>query len=504
MTDNNKQTFISLAFRQFKKNCLDFFGKANANRRSVHQRIDNLITGFNDWLKENLKVIVLVLALFIYLGLLAWFIIEWLSGKVQGSAVRTGVGGLIGAAIVGLIVSPICAFLVFLSLFVFNCLFKVITPVILFPPLIIWVVIGGGYQVCIVLLKFLLLIPLTVLVVVSRLIQLYRRIFHVCPYRGCSFRGYPIHLCPECGADNHYLWPNMYGLFKHECVNCGTLLPTLYHMGRKHLIKRCGICGMQLIGKHAGRIPVRQIGIIGGPASGKTNYLLMAVNQIMAGQNWINGNIDDPDQAREFANDWNRLEQGIPAAKTVEALQAFMLYSLVNRAKYQLYLYDSPGEDFTSISGMSVHQYFGMMEGFIMMVDPTIFCVGNAVEKNENLSRFYAVVQSALNRILQEKQGENSKINMRVAVVVSKADLDWVKQQIGDISQTIPASDICRQAILNWGCESLVNTFEIHFEHVQYFACSALGREQNVPGTPFQCYGVLEPLQWLLTKDRNR
>ena len=493
--DNQKKTIIELALRQFRENLKKDLAKVNLGRHYSSEFFTDRIFRFNDIFKSYVWLIIVLLGVII--------LPLWLT--VFSNSANSTIGGkFINAVSVWGIACAIYLFIIFIGVYILAALVTLFTPMILFSPMLFWAPFCAAYNFIITLLKLLLLIPLTILVIVSRMVQLYRRIFYVCPYRGCSYRGYPTHICPECGADNKFLWPNLYGILKHECVNCNAQLPTLYHMGRKDLIKRCGRCGMQLIGKHAGRIPVRQIGLIGGSLSGKTNYLLMAVHQILSGRNWITGSIDDTGQAREFDQSWNRLEQGIAAEKTVEVQQAFMLYSRINNVKNQLYLYDSPGEDFASISGMSVHQYFGMMEGCILMVDPTVFCVGNDAERQDKLARFYAVVQSALNRILQERYQDGRKIAMRVAIVITKADMPWVANQIGDVRSALVPGETCRQAIDYWGCGNLIRSVENYFEYVEYFACSALGRDADISDkTPFREYGVMEPLRWVLSKNER-
>ncbi len=493
--DSQKKTIVELALRQFRENLKKDLAKVNLGRHYSSEFFTDRIFRFNDMFKSYVWLVIVLLAIIIFP---LWF-------TVFSDSANSSIGGkFISAVSAWGIACGIYLFIIFIGVYIIAASVTLFTPMILFSPMLFWAPLCAGYNFIFTLLKLLLLIPLTLLVIVSRMVQLYRRIFYVCPYRGCSYRGYPTHICPECGADNKLLWPNLYGILKHECVNCNAQLPTLYHLGRQHLIKRCGRCGMQLIGKHAGRTPVRQIGLIGGSLSGKTNYLLMAVHQILSGQNWITGSVDDPDQTREFDLAWNHLEQGIAAEKTVEVQQAFMLYCRINKTKNQLYLYDSPGEDFASISGMSVHQYFGMMEGCILMVDPTVFCVGNDAERQDKLARFYAVVQSALNRILQERYQEGKKIVMRVAIVITKADMPWVVNQIGDVRSAPVPGETCRQAIDYWGCGNLIRSVENYFEYVEYFACSALGRDADIrDNAPFRGYGVMDPLYWVLSKNER-
>jgi hypothetical protein len=87
-------------------------------------------------------------------------------------------------------------------------------------------------------------------------------------------------------------------------------------MGRKRLEKLCGGDGMPLLGRHSGRVPERLVAIVGGPGSGKTSYLLMAVHRIIEGGESVRGTVDDPAQEREFLSEWAKLEAGTTPSKT--------------------------------------------------------------------------------------------------------------------------------------------------------------------------------------------
>jgi hypothetical protein len=93
---------------------------------------------------------------------------------------------------------------------------------------------------------------------------------------------------------------------------------------------------------------------------------------------------------------------------------------------------------------------------------------------------------------------------MQAAVIISKADLPGVQAQIGNVStQTIPGS-ICRAALEKWGAGGELRLLEHRFEAVEYFACSPLGREFDPANRrTFQGTGILEPLAWVLTGERQ-
>jgi len=91
-----------------------------------------------------------------------------------------------------------------------------------------------------------------------------------------------------------------------------------------------------------------------------------------------------------------------------------------------------------------------------------------------------------------------------VAVVIAKADLACVKEQIGDMEQGEVAGATYREAIVSWGVENALRALEHRVAAVEYFACSALGRAVEPHNQqPFRGSGVLEPLGWVLTGARD-
>jgi len=488
-----KSTFIARAFRSFGENVAGIFGRVNDWRESAGEAVQDFLDGISEWLVEHKWGFIFTLASLIWVGLMGWLLVDLFRGKVAGGAVQVGVAGLIGNALVGLLVSPLIALASWLVLLIIPKVFKLVTPLVLFLPLIVWTPLYAVWQLVIVLAKLLLLAPLFLLFIGTRLIQLWRRIFFTCPSRDCSYRGLPAYLCPKCGTGNPKLWPNLYGLLWHPCVKCGELLPALRSLGRKKLQRLCGGCGIPLVGRHAGRAPERLVAIAGAPSSGKTNYLLSAVDQIVHGDSAvpIRGSIDDPAQEREFRREWEGLAAGRVAAKTAAVASAFILYARAGNSKCQLYLYDAPGEEFTSIRAMSRQQYFNLLEGFVVLVDPLPLAAGPA-----GAQALQNVVAATVATASSGPAGRAGKLRYRVAVVISKADEQVVKQKLGQVAASGAA---CRKAIVDWGGASALLALEHHFESVEYFACSALGRPVDPKNRePFKGRGVLEPLGWVL------
>jgi hypothetical protein len=221
----------------------------------------------------------------------------------------------------------------------------------------------------------------------------------------------------------------------------------------------------------------------------------------------LRGEIDDPSQAEEFERVWQKhLALGSPAAKTAAVDEAFLLYAHVGRANCQLYLYDAPGEEFTSLTAMSEHHYLPLLKGFIFLADPFSFDRFRLDNNDgETVESFKTIVNTTLGTTLKGVRiNRDGKIPMRAAVVISKADLPGVQAQIGDIrTQAVPSST-CRAALEKWGADGELRLLEHRFEAVEYFACSPLGREFDPANhQTFQGIGVLEPLAWVLTSERQ-
>ena len=365
----------------------------------------------------------------------------------------------------------------------------------------VWMGFYALWRLLVVLVNLLALIPLSACVVSARGLQLAKGIFYTCPSRRCAYRGLPVYVCPGCSQGNRDLWPNLYGLLWHECAGCGRRLPALDLLGRRQLGRRCGGCEMPLLGKHAGRARERLVAIVGGPGSGKTSYLLMAVHEILAaGRNGhrslLRGEIDDPQQEALFREAWHKLERGEPAAKTSEVMRAALLYGSAAGSRCQLYLYDAPGEEFVSISAMTRQQYFPLLEGFILLVDPASFGNGRGESLRDVVASTLAVAATGI------PTRSDGRMRLRVAVVLSKADLADVRCEVGDVRAGGIEGSRCREAIVRWGGESHLRAIEHRFESVEYFACSALGRTPSQERDAFRAHGVIEPLAWVLTGER--
>ena len=232
------------------------------------------------------------------------------------------------------------------------------------------------------------------------------------------------------------------------------------------------------------------------------------------GRRRVSGEIDDDSQKTRFETDWEGMSKGRPAEKTTVVTHAFLMYMSAGLRKWwqmfgnhcQLYLYDAPGGEFQKISGMKMKQYFPLIEGFILLVDPDSYPILQTQKgKKIKATDFQSIVDAAVGEAISVMSpGADGRLSKKVAVVISKADRDSVKEYIGDISKGPIDGATCRKAIESWGSGNAIRTIENRFREVEYFACSPLGREDDRSNrTEFKGYGVLDPLVWMLTGQRQ-
>ncbi|MCD4786496.1 MAG: hypothetical protein K8T10_21935 [Candidatus Eremiobacteraeota bacterium] len=503
-TRKKKETFVAKAFREFRENVVGGFTRANEMRLNANRFINGVASRIEEYGFELPVCIASVIV---------GFISAFIPIKIQGHLFHNvNVFVIIFMFIVSFIICTLIAGTIIISLAYFlfqaearNYLFIILTTIIQFIVIIFLITIYTMMMILFVLLKFLILIPLFFLVLFTRLIHTQKKIYHTCPY--CSYRGLPLYVCPDCGEFNEKLWPNLYGLLHHDCAGCGKSLPTLDVHGRNKMEQRCDHCEKPILSQNTAPVPEKLVAIVGGHRSGKTSYLIMAVDEITNGNNEdemrIKGEIEIQSQKEKLGQELKKLSGGIPLDKDEEISEPFLLYAEVNKKKCLIYLYDTPGGKFETFSTMSEKHYFTLLEGLVLLVDPLSF---KSVRAGFNGLDYQPtplkdVVDSVLNAassgIPLEKSG---KFKMHVAVVVSKADMECVRDKIGDkLTETA-----CRETILEWGGESAIRSIELRFENVEYFACSPLGRDGDPDNQdPFRGYGIMEPLDWVLSDRDN-
>lgn len=380
----------------------------------------------------------------------------------------------------------------------------------------------GGYMLGLLLLtalSFLVFLPMRG---IHHLWLLWRRITYQCPDFACPSKANPIYVC-DCGAVYNDLMPSFYGIFYHTCRHADrdVKLPTMDFMGRNKLTRLCRGCKRQLKSTDVGELEVRPIAVVGGPSAGKSVFLCQAIDQLAGRLGTIAGNkvkLDSQNGSHPITIGINGLKKGRLPAKTAGAdVEAYGLALRLQQPKSLrtlLYLFDAPGEMFSTVQRLSHMHGLQNLHSVILLVDPfALDSLRNhaqqqaAALKPSSLS-FRDLVPNVISVMRQMKRESRSgRWDIPVAVVVAKAD----SLPMGDFPfltnlapvdgrQTAEANHLgCRDALTKLGEGGAVRLLEQHFSNVRYFACSALGRSPASGGNQaFVGRGVVEPFHWLL------
>jgi len=358
----------------------------------------------------------------------------------------------------------------------------------------------------------------------------YYRIFFRCPdcHRDMPI---PTYICPTCSAEHSRLWPSIYGVLKHRCKACGTRLPAISAFGRKRLLRICPHCRRPLnVGIGEGTNV--HVPIVGGPSTGKTNYIVMAtqaLKQTYEGKYGYRITFTDDEHQRNFEANLRQLASGQELLKTPDIVpQAINLKIRAPKARVPklAYVYDAAGEAFNKSENTSLQEYYKYVDGIILIIDPFSIAAYRRLHQKE-IERLRGSLRPSALDVMQTyermMQMFEASVGLRkkryaqpVAVVITKVDALDLEHDIGlPAAHALVASDpalasedeaiskLVRDFLCSYDLENFVRDLESQFAKVRYFSCSALGRLPN-PGdtSSFDPVRVLEPLAWLLTQSK--
>lgn len=501
-------TFYGRALARFRSRAGGAYRRGMAWYRNTRAYVHDLNEEIVHWVTEHRQGIIIGIGAVVFVGVTILFFVDLRKGEIEDPT-RVGIGGIIGGPLLGLVVGAVSAVLIYLSLWLIDKILLGSIYILLLTPILIGAILYGLYLILIVVSQFMLLIPLSIFFILNGLWLLWRRIFYTCPNIECSYRregiyrGLPIHVCPKCGRYHERLWPNKYGLFYHPCT-CGHGLPTLDVLGRSKLVRLCAVCKTKLPDR---KLPEELVALVGGPSVGKTTFLLMSTCSLLDGvsEKLIRAEIAVPRQREELTHGIADLEVGIPPAKTDAALiHAYQFWLRRASREASLYYYDAPGEEFSSIERYGRHENVKHLDGLILLVDPFSLegLSHEAIREGQELGASTTPVDdvvAAMTGTLHRMQGDRGKSSIPLAVVITKADARPVQEILGDITRQLPTSTQCQQALIQWGAGNSLRVLQQNFKTIRYFACSALGRTPRTGDQrPFQAYGVMEPLLWIL------
>jgi hypothetical protein len=379
------------------------------------------------------------------------------------------------------------------------------------------------FQVSLLLALFLAAVVLFVIVfLLDKIYCMINAIVSHCPLCQSKFT-LPIYICPKCGAKHDRLYPGIYGILNRTC-QCGAELPTIFFNGRHRLEAQCPHCKCNI--KDGGLHASWLVPVVGGPSSGKTCYINMAMMSLQKNaysryglrfEHEKNGLDEYEENARNLSN-------GYLPPKTTDLRLKYYQFTLTykNTTKQQISLCDVAGELFdVNAGGNEIEKQTGFryVNAFMLIIDPlSIPEYRGEVSKTIDLSGYNSGSQridemlDTFVRTLQNMFSINAKdmLNTDVAVVFTKADIPELDKKIGEsaVFKTAKSLDkktryetmnnLCEKFLREYNEDNFLNGLKSRFKSRQFFACSALGHVMN--GQPFVSSNVDEPLLWLVGK----
>lgn len=350
----------------------------------------------------------------------------------------------------------------------------------------------------------------------------FKKISTSCPKCQAKY-ALPTYVC-ACGEKHTKLIPSKYGILKREC-NCGKRLSTTFFNGRQKLHGKwvCPGCGYELGGPLHVDIPIP---VVGGPSSGKTCYINMAISQLEKKASSEYGLNFEYKENLALGDDYNdnkeQMSNGRLPDKTNDMrLRYYQFYLTPNGEKVRnlISLCDVAGETYDSNDEIGRQIGFKNANAFLMLVDPlSVTAYKEEVSKSIDVSKYGASpkpmdeVLDVLIRTLESMKCLDSKsaIKNEVAVIFTKCDIPGLNEKIGDkavakykqlnnITSTLEAQNkVCEQFLIDYEEENFLNELKSKFKNIQFFTCSALGHVEN--GKRFNPKGVEEPTLWLIDK----
>ena len=333
----------------------------------------------------------------------------------------------------------------------------------------------------------------------------------------------PTYVC-ECGAKHTSLIPSKYGVLTRTC-QCGRKLKTTFFNGRQKLPGKwvCPTCGYELGGPLQVDIPIP---VVGGPSSGKTCYISMAISQIQKNAEKEYGLLFEYKENAALEDDYkdnnSLMSKGRLPEKTSDSRLRYYQFYLTpkgEKVRNLVSICDVSGEAYSSNDEIGKQIGFKYADAFLMLVDPlSITAYREEVSKKLDLRKYGASektmdeVLDTLIRTLENMKCIDSKSSIKtdVAVIFTKCDIPGLNEKIGieavmkykqqhNIGSNYDAQNkVCEQFLTDYEEENFLNTLKSKFKSIQFFTCSALGHVEN--GQTFTPDGVEDPALWLIDK----
>ncbi|MBR5162209.1 MAG: hypothetical protein IKW80_11310, partial [Thermoguttaceae bacterium] len=171
------------------------------------------------------------------------------------------------------------------------------------------------------------------------------RIRFICPHENCgAVTSSLVYKCPNCGETLEKLYPSRYGIFTTQCPHCKASIRTSWLNGRNQYSKTCPDCQKSLDFEGFGNVPESVFIVEGASKSGKTSFLIQALNL----WNIHFGSLirfSDSEQERSVRFQAEQIESGRFCAPTPRRLhpEAYVMHGKKAFGKFLAYFYDTGG-----------------------------------------------------------------------------------------------------------------------------------------------------------------
>ena len=344
-----------------------------------------------------------------------------------------------------------------------------------------------------------------------------------CPHCYETF-SLPTFKCPYCENIHKDLVPSRCGIMAARC-DCGRFIASSALTGRSKIDAICPSCSTDLVAANAEQFSIQ---LVGGNTSGKTAFLasfqhLYLDRTIDIEKLTVYGKPQEYFDELEFMF---KNGQTQPSPFTSVLTYSF-LHKVKRTGKYNLVIYDIPGEAVLNGTYERNPRNLGFTNGIIIIIDPlTISSVRDECIKMGNKNEVDNYSTNNINELIVEFSqqfssitGHASKkqIEVPVAIVINKVDLKAVKREIGlpKIKATLNANldkygndltvardEICRNYLEKLGLNSTLNNLDGIFSNIRYFPVSAMGhlREREKKFEPF---GIIAPIAWITKEAKS-
>ncbi|MBK8565932.1 MAG: hypothetical protein IPN76_21975 [Saprospiraceae bacterium] len=319
---------------------------------------------------------------------------------------------------------------------------------------------------------------------------------HRCPE--CSQKTEPaVYLCSVCKAEHPYhLIPSKYGIFSHECVN-GHKMPTMLVLGRNRDVPHhCpnDQCKADLSSGAVGTD--KHIAFVGGRTSGKTCLLVQVTRHLLA----KGAEIPEIGQRQEFGSLNDLIEKGqVPGATSPKHVyRAFQMTLKKGAFPYHFYFYDLAGEKFEHAQDAAAHRFFTTLDSIAFVFDP--FSVPEFKQKHQPPTGVAVASQDPLELIrnlsqVLERYNDKSKVRkISLNVLLVKSDTGYLNGMVTGLMEQSKMNEFVKQFMREeLGQAAFIHHVEQHFDKINYFPVSALGRAPSPTDTsPFMAQNLKE------------